>query len=254
MLLELSDGPPLLKLVDLDDRGEELEVIARVPGQLLEGLDVFGKTRAAEADARPEESRADAIVEAHAAGDLGDVGTELFRHVRDFVDEADLGREECVRGELDHLGGRHVGADQRGLERRVDRFDSVSETRRVAVRPDHDPIGFHEVVYRAALLEELRVRDVANAVAAPLDRASRSDRNGALHHQRMIVRVAQLGDHGLDAGEVGVAGVGRRSVDRDEQKARVLEHGSHLGREVQARSVLRDQLRQAGLVDGHFAA
>src|SRR5215211_4379023 len=43
VLLQLPDGAPLLKLVDLDDGGEELEVIAGVAGELLESLDIFGK-------------------------------------------------------------------------------------------------------------------------------------------------------------------------------------------------------------------
>src|SRR3954447_6231001 len=37
MLLQLADGAPLLELVDLDDGGQELEVVAGVAGELLEG-------------------------------------------------------------------------------------------------------------------------------------------------------------------------------------------------------------------------
>ena len=44
MLLELADGSPLLQLIDLDDGGQELEVVAGVAGELLEGLDVFWET------------------------------------------------------------------------------------------------------------------------------------------------------------------------------------------------------------------
>ena len=43
VLLELADGAPLLELVDLDNRGEQLEVVAGVAGKLLEGLDILGK-------------------------------------------------------------------------------------------------------------------------------------------------------------------------------------------------------------------
>jgi hypothetical protein len=43
VLLELPDGAPLLELVDLDDSGQELEVVAGVAGELLEGLDILRK-------------------------------------------------------------------------------------------------------------------------------------------------------------------------------------------------------------------
>src|SRR3954471_5735574 len=41
MLLELGDDAPLLELVDLDDGGQELEVVAGVAGELLEGRDIL---------------------------------------------------------------------------------------------------------------------------------------------------------------------------------------------------------------------
>jgi hypothetical protein len=36
VLLELADDPPLLQLVDLDDGVEQLEVVSRITGKLLE--------------------------------------------------------------------------------------------------------------------------------------------------------------------------------------------------------------------------
>ena len=66
-LLELADHAPLLQVVDLDHGVQELKVIARVAGELLERLHVFGKARAAVADAGLQELRADAVVETHAA-------------------------------------------------------------------------------------------------------------------------------------------------------------------------------------------
>src|SRR5918999_858556 len=87
-----------------------------------------------------------------------------------------------------------------------------------------------------------------------MDRAARADRHRALHHERVLVRVAELAHHGLHAREVCVARVGRRGVHADEQQAGVLEHLAHVGREVEPLSVLRHQLRQARLVDRHLAA
>ena len=98
--LQLGDDAPLLQLVDLDHGAEQLEVVAAVAGQLLEGGDVLGEAGAAEADARPQEARADAGVEAHAARDHVDVRADLLADVRDLVDERDLRREERVRADL----------------------------------------------------------------------------------------------------------------------------------------------------------
>src|SRR6185503_788579 len=69
---------------------------------------VAGQTASTEAHAGAQEAAADARVEPHPGGDLGDVGADLFADVRDLVDEGDLGREKGVRGELDHLGRSDV--------------------------------------------------------------------------------------------------------------------------------------------------
>src|SRR3954447_794089 len=60
VLLQLRDDAPLLQLVDLDHGGEQLEVVARVAGELLERRDIFREARAAIARARPQELRPDA--------------------------------------------------------------------------------------------------------------------------------------------------------------------------------------------------
>ena len=44
VLDELGDDAPLLQLVDLDDGGEELEVVAGITCKLLECVDIFRKT------------------------------------------------------------------------------------------------------------------------------------------------------------------------------------------------------------------
>ena len=114
VLLQLRDHAPLLQLVDLDHRVEQLEVVARVAGELLERGHVLGEARAAEADPGLQELRADAVVEAHAARDLDDVGAGLLAHVRDLVDERDLRRQEGVGGSLtisaDLMSVRTIGA------------------------------------------------------------------------------------------------------------------------------------------------
>ena len=104
MPLELADDTALLELVDLDDGGEELEVVAGVPGQLLERVHVLRETRPPEANPGPQEVRADAVVEPHPLCHDRHVRPDLLAHVRDLVDERDLGGEEGIRAVLDHLG------------------------------------------------------------------------------------------------------------------------------------------------------
>ena len=200
---------------------------------------------------------ADAIVEAHAARDLDDVGAGLLADVRDLVDERDLRRQERVGGELDHLRAGDVGAHERRLQRRVELDDRVA--RPAAVVADDDAVGVHEVLDRRALLEELRAGDVAEALLAllaehALQRRAGAARHGRLHHQRAALGRRDRVDDRVHRRQVGVAGVGRRRADGDEQQARVLERVGEVGREVQALAVARQQLLEARLVDRDLAA
>ena len=155
-----------------------------------------------------------------------DVGAGLLADVGDLVDERDLRGEERVGGELDHLRAGDVGAHERRVERRVELDDRVAGP--VAVVADDDAVGVQEVLDRRALLEELGARDVAEAVLAllgedALDRRAGADRDGRLHHERVVVGRGHRVDDRVDGAEVGVAGVRRRRADGDEQQARVLE-------------------------------
>ena len=59
MALELADHAPLLQLVHLDHRRQQLEVVARVRGELLERERVLREAGAAVADAGAQEMRAE---------------------------------------------------------------------------------------------------------------------------------------------------------------------------------------------------
>ena len=100
---------------------------------------------------------------------LGDVRAGHLADVGDLVDERDLGGQEGVGGELDHLGAGDVGAHERRVERRVELDHRVAGP--VAVVADDDAVGAQEVVDRRALLEELGAGDVAEAVLALLAEA-----------------------------------------------------------------------------------
>ena len=171
-LLELGDDAPLLQRVDLDHGVEQLEVVARVAGQLLERLHVLGKARTAVADAGVQEVRADAPVEAHARGHDAHVGADLLADVGDLVDERDLGRQEGVGGVLDHLGAGHGGAHDRGVDAGVERGDAVAVG--IVVGADHDAVGVQHVVERGALAQELGVGRRSRCRQRPRRRARRS--------------------------------------------------------------------------------
>ncbi len=157
---ELVDDAPLLELVHLDDRVQELEVVARVRRELLQRERVLREAAAAVADSGAQEMRAEAVVEADPLGDLDDVGAGRFADVRDLVDEADARHEERVRGELDHLGGGDVGADDRCAERLVERSHRIGV--RLREGADHDAVGVREVPDGRALGQKLRIGDVAD--------------------------------------------------------------------------------------------
>src|SRR5206468_4875826 len=90
VLDELPDHAALLELVHLDDGREQLEVVARVAGELLERGHILGEAGAGVADSRAQEERADAPVKPHALRDDRDVRTSLLADVGDLVDERDL--------------------------------------------------------------------------------------------------------------------------------------------------------------------
>ena len=144
--------------------------------------------------------------------DLADVGADLLADVGDLVDERDLGGEEGVRSELDHLRGGDVGADDRAAERLI-------ELRRPGPRPQADcgsdsrsrsrsgrrKSSTADPSLRNSGLEMYESSVFPSSRKLPVDRRPGADRNGALHDERVIGRGRQLLDHGVDAREVGIA-------------------------------------------------
>jgi hypothetical protein len=205
---ELADHAALLQLVDLDHRREQLEVVARVGGELLERERVLRKARAAVADARAQEMRPEPLVEPDPLRNLDDVGAGRLADIRDLVDERDPRHQERIRSELDHLRGVDVGTHDRCVDAGVETGD------RIAVlgveRADRDAVGIHEVANGTTLGQEFGIRDVADVVEAALvetgaDLLARADRNGRLHDEdRPALQLGQLVDDRPDAREVGI--------------------------------------------------
>ena len=73
--------------------------------------------------------------------------------------------------------------------------------------------------------------------------------HGRLHDERVAVGGRHRVDDRVDRGEVGVARVGGRRADGDEQQPRVLQRVREVRREVQAVAVALDELRKPRLPD-----
>src|SRR5262245_64127984 len=76
--------------------------------------DVLRQARAAEARAGVQELRPNSIVEPEPARNLLHIRTDALAKIGYFVDEGDLGGQECVRCVLISFGFRPLGEEIRG--------------------------------------------------------------------------------------------------------------------------------------------
>jgi hypothetical protein len=119
---------------------------------------VLGEAGAAEARPGVQELAADAVVEAHAEGDILHVGTGSFAQIGDLVDEGDLGGEECIGRVFDQLRRAPRREHQWRLVQRQRPVDIAQHFSRAFVRgPDHDAVGKFEVADRRTLAQEFRI-------------------------------------------------------------------------------------------------
>src|SRR5207253_10299312 len=86
----LFDHAFLLGGVDVDDTGEQFEVVPRGARDVQERGDVLRKARTPIARTRVQELESDTRVVAHADRDLARVGVDRLTQVRNRVDERDL--------------------------------------------------------------------------------------------------------------------------------------------------------------------
>jgi len=105
-----------------------------------------------------QEFAPDPAIEPDAAGDVMDVGPDLFAKIGHFVDEGDLHGQECVGGVLGQLGGLDPGEHDRRLdqvERAVEALQHLA--RAFTFGADHHTVGPHEVADRISFAQEFRV-------------------------------------------------------------------------------------------------
>ena len=234
---------------------------------------VLGEARSAIARAGVDERVADARVGADAASYVVDVDAEPITQVGDFVDEADLGREQRVGRVLGELGfasahRQHTVAVH--VEWAIQLQHDLLGCRRIGA--DDDAARAHEVVDGRAFLQEFRIADdiEERSVDAAccdrlLDPVAGADRHGRLGRNDGV-----LIDHGADvarhlqhAADVGRTVVVRRRADGDHHD-RGTERAIGLAalirvpqRRAEAQSARRDaalhQRRQSRLVKRHFS-
>ncbi len=271
-----------LVVVDLADFAEEVKIDALLLGDPGESSDILGKTGAAITQTGAQETRADARVQAHAEGDVFDVGIDGFGEVGDGVDEGDFHGEKCIGGVLDDLRALRRGDDERsrlgggtgtgqsvglgivcaGGERRVDAAEQRGGT--IVVGSDDDAVGVKEIADGGAFAKKLGVGDDVemigrNAVTvhAAGDPLVGVDGNSAFFDEDFIAvhGLCNLADDSLDVGEIGGAGAALRRADGDKDSFRGMDAGGKIGGEGDATVQMPgEHLRQMSLEDGSFSA
>jgi hypothetical protein len=118
----------------------------------------LGKHEPPKARPRVEEFRPNSFVESNATRDFLHIRAEFFAQVGDFVDEGDLGSQECVSCVLDELGRPTTGVEDRSLVQ-VKRAINLGHNsfRAFVVGSDDDSIWVLEIVDRGTFPQEFGI-------------------------------------------------------------------------------------------------
>jgi hypothetical protein len=235
--------------------------------------DVLGQAAASEADAGVEETAADACVVADRVGELRDIRPGDLGDLGHGVDEADLGGEERVGGDLDEFGRGVIGDDPRGAGVERGAVDGVELFDRLLVGDAvHEAVGCDGVLHREALAEELGVpREpcVRGGLGEARGEACRgADRHGALADDEGALGEVRREpvERGVDVPHVGGVGTGRlrgahgdevdfgtrgiRQVGAEPQPARCGRRPQDLGKAgLEERRAPRGELGDLAFVD-----
>src|SRR5882762_1593734 len=215
----------------LFDRGpEDDEVVTGSFGDNLERPRVLGKTRPAPAQARTKEVPPDPWVQRHRAEYRRCVRADGVRDIRNLVHEAELRREEAVRGVLGQLRAPGAHPEQRSrsvLARatwQISPFNDLSveffdRALRLGRPSGDDSVGEESVVQCLTLTQELRIRHNAQAPKnAVLETVARPYRNRGPDNDHSAVRSQRpdLSRRGVKLGEVRPAVLVHRRAYRDD--------------------------------------
>jgi len=250
-----------LVFVDAHDFVEQAEIVSALAGDGAEGHNIFRKTRSAVADAGIEEAGTDAGVGADSVAHLAYVRAHSFADGGDGVDERNLHGKKSIGGVLDQFRALGAGDDDGsgdggaiglrdgiGLlvvraagKRRVNFAEHGGAT--VVVAADEDTVGEEKIGDSGAFAEELGVGgDVErigigavaqNNFAHPF---AGIDGDSAFFDDDFIA-VDGAGDfagHGFDIGKVGIAAIGGRGSDGDENGGAGAHGGLQISGEGEA--------------------
>ena len=250
-----------MAVVQLVDRLQNRSIGPQLVHRLDERLHVLREAGSPVSNTGIEKGAPDSFVTADAPTDHIDVRPRPLAEPGDTVHKADPGREHRVGGVLGDFGRGDVHDQDLVPAHDEGRVEITHHIRRVlAVHTQHHPVGFHEVVDRGSLLQELRVRaHVHRMIGLGLDGIPnlrrRPNRNRALgDHDPLAVHRSADRPRGLDhVLEVGGAVFVRGSPNRDEDHSGGPHGLWNIGRETQAAGpeVTCDQHVEARLVDGN---
>jgi hypothetical protein len=225
---------------------------------------LLGQAPAAETQARVEALATDPWVIPERVGQQADVGAGGLAHLRDRVDERNLGREKRVRRNLDQFRGLQVGHQEghAGIQQRpVQLADRRLGACRIVLHAEHDAVRVQGVVHGQAFAQELGVPGDLDVHAPGRERdgpggqrrrGAHRNRRLADEHRRPRQPRHQRIDDGVDVAQVsGVFALLLRRADP--QKVHVGELGRHVvvGGEPKptGSQIVLQQLSQARLVE-----
>ncbi len=181
--LQTLDVASRLELVDLDDRGQQLEGVTVVGGERTQCAAVLRETGAAVAETGLHEVRADPRVQADRSSDLGDVGAGRLTHGGQLVHQRNLCRECRVRAQLRQLGRRDIHENDRPIDTVVQLRDEFRC--RILPGADDHTVRVHEVRDRLALGGELGVGGIADMSKTCVVQRGTDARTGPDRHRRL---------------------------------------------------------------------
>jgi hypothetical protein len=260
-LPNLADKIIALVFVDPAHLVEQTKVVAALARDRAQGFQIFGKARAAVADAWPEKPASDTLIASHAFRHFLNVRAIPLANIGNGVDERDLHCEKRIRCVLDELGTGGTGQDNLRRYPRVvrNRNSSVGhgvaavEQRLVglgehfgaaaAVATENNAVGIQKVGNSSAFAQELRIGGYAKtcrigsvAVEDARNPFVGAHGNGALHYHEpeAVHRVRDVAAHGVKYRNIGLAVFAGRRAYRDKHHCGIFQSVGQRGREPQA--------------------
>ena len=228
LALDPAEDPLFLPSIDFDHGFRQPLRRFQLPAGPGQRHQILGKAGAPEAGTRMQKLGADPLVEPHGPGHVMDVGSDFLAQVGHLVDKGDLGRQKGIAGILDEFGRLQAGDHKRRLIQVEGAIDVLDDScRPFTIRPDHHPIGAHEVFHRGALPQKLGIGNHVEldrpALLPPqqaLNPSRRAHRYRALGDDDLVVvqALGQGGRHRIDLAQVGRAVRQVRGSHRDKYR------------------------------------